>query len=325
MFIDEVKTFVQGGNGGAGSVSFFPMKKGPCGGEGGNGGNVFIKGDSQMADLHQYIGQTILKAEDGTPGETFNRQGRDGKDLIVRVPKGTHVTDLETGATVEVSDTETLHILAEGGKGGLGNASFKSPTNQVPRTAEPGEKTKKHRFFMVLKLIADFGLIGIPSAGKSTLLNELTNANVKTAMYAFTTLEPNLGTCGKKVIADIPGLIEGASEGKGLGYKFLKHIEKVPVLLHCIAADSPNIDKDYSTIMQELEAYNIEIVKKEQLILLTKTDLVDEKALEKLITKLKKYQKEILPISIYNPTQMKALLRFCSREEIIGMSMFSTS
>ena len=307
MFVDEVTITVQGGNGGDGSVSFYPMKKGPCGGLGGDGGNVFIKGNDQMADLHQYMGQRLLKPEDGGNGENFNCQGRDSEDLLIPVPIGTQVTNIKTGAMLEISDTSTLHILAEGGKGGRGNASFVSSTNQVPREYEPGGKTKKIKYRLVLKLIADFGLIGMPSAGKSTLLKELTNAQVKTAMYAFTTLEPNLGVCGKKVIADIPGLIEGASKGKGLGFKFLKHIEKVPFLLHCIACDAQDVVQEYKTIMKELAAYNPELAEKEQVILLTKTDLVDEQKVKDLQKLLKKCGKEILPLSIYNPDQMEKL------------------
>ena len=308
MFVDEVTITVQGGNGGSGAVAFFPMKKGPCGGQGGDGGNVFIKGDDQMADLHQYMGERLLKPADGGRGETFNRQGKDSDDLVVLVPVGTQIENVQTGVVIEVSDTKTLHMVAKGGKGGLGNAAFSSSTNQVPRQYESGEQTKKMKYHLVLKLIADFGLIGIPSAGKSTLLNELTNANVRTAMYAFTTLEPNLGVCGKKVIADIPGLIAGASKGKGLGFKFLKHVEKVPFLLHCIASDSLDVSKDYKTIMKELSSYNPELAKKEQVILLTKTDLVDEAAVSGHVALLKQFKKKILPISIYNPDQMQKLI-----------------
>lgn len=308
MFVDEVTITVKGGNGGAGSVSFFPMKKGPCGGVGGDGGNVFIKGDDQLADLHRYMGKSVYKPKDGGRGENFNRQGKDSEDLILPVPIGTHVKNTQNGFFIEVKDTTTLHIMAVGGKGGRGNASFVSSTNQVPRQYESGEQTKKVSYHLVLKLIADFGLIGIPSAGKSTLLNELTNANVRTAMYAFTTLEPNLGVCGKKVIADIPGLIEGASKGKGLGFKFLKHIEKVPYLLHCISCDSQDVSKDYQTIMKELSAYNPELAEKDQVILLTKTDLVDEETVKALTQQLKKFGKDVLPLSIYNPDQMHKLI-----------------
>ncbi|KKQ36935.1 MAG: Obg family GTPase CgtA [Candidatus Roizmanbacteria bacterium GW2011_GWA2_37_7] len=267
MFIDEAQIYVQGGNGGSGSVAFFPMKKGPCGGHGGKGGDVIVQGDPQMSDLHMYMGAKLFKAQDGGRGEKFCRTGSNG-------------------------------------------AAFVSSTNQVPRQAEPGEKTQKKCFRLVLKLIADFGLIGLPNAGKSTLLNELTNANVKTAMYAFTTLEPNLGVCGDKIIADIPGLIEGASKGKGLGIKFLKHIEKVPVLLHCIAADSENVKKNYETVQKELEDYNTELTKKKEVILLCKTDLVDQKKLKKLEEELKQYKKELYPISIYNPDQFLNIKNF---------------
>lgn len=315
MFVDEVTLTVQGGNGGNGAVAFYPMKKGPCGGHGGNGGKVYVQGNSQMADLHKYTGVRIIKAKDGGRGENFNKQGKDGGDHVVYVPIGTLIENIETGKSVEIIDTTGIHILADGGKGGRGNSAFKSSTNQVPRKAEQGEKTNQKHYHLILKLIADFGFIGLPNAGKSTLLNELTNAKVKTAMYAFTTLEPNLGVCANKILADIPGLIEGASKGKGLGIKFLKHIEKVPILLHCISADTKDVCADFEIVMKELMNYNPEIVQKKQIILITKTDLSNDNKIQKQIENLQKFNKPIMLVSIYNPSQMRELFDLLQKKQ----------
>lgn len=310
MFIDEVSIKVKAGNGGRGASTFFPMRKGPSGGPGGNGGSVFVEADPQMADLHKYLGAKEYKAENGQSGQNFRKNGRDGEDLILKVPIGTLLTDRETGYEIEVNETGKQYLLARGGNGGRGNASFASPTHQVPHEYEQGTPGQKKSYWTVLRLIADFGLVGLPNAGKSSLLNELTAAKVRTAMYAFTTLEPNLGVFELSVIADIPGLIEGASQGKGLGFKFLKHVEKVPVILHCIAADSPDIEKDYRTVMHELESYNPEVAEKEQTIILTKTDLISEKKQKELVKKLTQFQKEVLSVSIYNPEQFEKLQQY---------------
>jgi len=310
MFIDEVLIRAIGGKGGDGAVSFFPMRHGPNGGPGGNGGSVFVQGDKQMIDLHKHAGTKVYKGSRGEIGRSFRKNGSDGEDKVIKVPLSTLVRDTVTGYEFEVMDDETVHLLSRGGRGGRGNMSFATPTHQVPYENEPGEAGEEKTFRMILKLIADFGLIGLPNAGKSSLLNELTSAQVKTAMYAFTTLEPNLGVFEDKVIADIPGLIEGASQGKGLGFKFLKHVEKVPVIIHCIASDSLDIEKDYQTVHQELASYNAEIAKKEKIILLTKTDLIDRKTEKELITLLQKFQKIVLPVSIYNPEEYEALREF---------------
>ncbi|MBP9691151.1 Obg family GTPase CgtA [Candidatus Woesebacteria bacterium] len=307
MFIDEAILTVKAGSGGKGAITFFPMRKGPSGGLGGNGGSIFVQGDRQMADLHNYKGLSVIRATNGASGQNFRKNGKHGDDIILKVPVGTLLTNDKTGATVDVTDDATVHLLARGGTGGKGNAAFATPTFQVPRISEPGTIGEKHVYRVVLRLIADFGLIGIPNAGKSSLLNELTAAKVRTAMYAFTTLEPNLGVFQDKVIADIPGLIEGASTGKGLGVKFLKHVEKVPILLHCIAADSTDIVKTYETVNHELGSYNPELLKKDHIILITKTDLVDSQKLKKIVQTMKKYQKEVWTVSIYNPQEFEDL------------------
>lgn len=307
MFIDEVVLKVKAGDGGDGAVAFFPMKKGPCGGPGGNGGSVLVQGNRQMADLHTYTGTAVWKAESGQKGLGFRKNGKHGEDLILRVPLGTKLTDTETGYEIEVNDDVTIHMLAQGGKGGKGNKSFATPTHQVPRISEPGTPGQKRKFSVVLRLIADVGLIGLPNAGKSSLLNELTAAKVKTAMYAFTTLEPNLGVFQNMVIADIPGLIEGASEGKGLGYKFLKHIEKVPILLHCISSDSENPLKDFETINTELGNFNPEILQKKQIVVLTKTDLSTAEKIQQVRKLFQKKGHEVWHVSIYNPEEFQIL------------------
>lgn len=303
MFIDEAFIEVEAGNGGTGKAAFFPgVKTGPSGGDGGKGGNVFVVAEKNMVDLYKYSTGQKYKAQDGGSGANFKRTGAYGSDLIIKVPVGTLFINQETQESFEVNTSQPV-LLATGGYGGKGNAKFATPTNRSPRNAQPGKPGEIKRFKLVLKLIAHYGLIGLPNAGKSSLLNELTAAQVRTAPYPFTTLEPNLGAFNDKIIADIPGLIEGASEGKGLGVKFLKHIEKVEVLIHCVASNSEDIVADYKTVIKELKEYNESLLEKKQIILLTKTDLIDEKEQKKLITKLKKFNPQVYPISIYNPQQ----------------------
>lgn len=308
MFIDEAYIQVEGGTGGAGRASFYPgFKTGPSGGDGGKGGNVYVLAKKNLADLHKFVENRKYRAHDGQVGANFKRTGATGEDITVHVPVGTLFIDQETKESFEINDTENPVLLAKGGYGGKGNAKFATSTNRSPKNAQPGKPGQERRFKLVLKLIAYYGLIGLPNAGKSSLLNELTAANVKTAMYPFTTLEPNLGVFNNHVVADIPGLIEGASEGKGLGFKFLKHVEKVEVLVHCLASDSADILKDYKTVMNELEQYNTDLASKKQIILLTKTDLIAESQQKELIAKLKKLNKNVLPVSIYNIEQFDSL------------------
>ena len=323
MFIDEAVITVSGGTGGHGKVAFFPNKRGPSGGSGGHGGDVYIKGHANMTDLHAYVNKNIYKAQDGISGETFERSGAAGENLILPVPIGTQVTNEKSAETFEVTDSRSQVLIVRGGMGGRRNSSFSTSTYQTPRHAEPGQTGETVKLRLVLKLIADVGLIGLPNAGKSSLLNEFTNANVKTAAYPFTTLEPYLGVLARRslanrdeggfeklVIADIPGLIEGASKGRGLGVKFLKHIEKVGVLLHCISSESADVLKDYKTVIGEMKEFNPELLEKKQIILLTKTDLIDDKTQKKLINKLKKTKHEVYPVSIYNPDQFLQLKKY---------------
>lgn len=307
MFIDEAYIQVEGGTGGTGRAAFFPgVKTGPSGGDGGKGGNVYAVAEPNMIDLYKYSTVTKFRAGDGVVGANFKRTGAHGTDLTIKVPVGTLFIDQETKESFEITTGEPV-LLVTGGYGGKGNAKFATPTNRSPKNAQPGKPGAERRFKLVLKLIANYGLIGLPNAGKSSLLNELTAAQVRTAPYPFTTLEPNLGAFNNSIIADIPGLIEGASEGKGLGIKFLKHIEKVEVLIHCIAADSEDIIKDYETVIAEIGRYNAQLLKKKQIILLTKTDLIDEKKQKDILKKLKKYNTLVLPVSIYNPEQFNTV------------------
>ncbi len=311
MLIDEIDIILRGGHGGAGKVSFYPKEKaGPDGGNGGRGGDVYIKVTSDLTALNRFSRDRVIEAERGEPGGTFCKSGQAGKDTEITMPVGTLLIDKVTGEEFELNNTDERVLICKGGLGGRGNFEFKSSRNTTPMRAQPGLSGQERDLKVILKLIADFGLIGLPNSGKSSLLNELTAASAKVANYPFTTLEPNLGVISRKVIADIPGLIEGASEGKGLGIKFLKHIEKVGLLLHTVAVDSEDIEGDYQSVVHELETYNPELVKKKEIILLTKSDLVDKKQLEVTQKRLKKFKKQVLPVSIYDFESIEALKKF---------------
>ncbi len=311
MLIDEVEITLKAGHGGAGKVSFNPSKKGgPNGGNGGKGGDIYINVTSDLRALNQFSKTKILEAENGQMGGTFQKSGRVGKDLEITVPLGTEIADLQTGEIFELNDLEKRILICEGGLGGRGNFELRSSRNTTPEYAQRGLPGQERCLKVELKFIADFGLIGLPNAGKSSLLNELTAANAKIADYPFTTLEPNLGVWHGRVIADIPGLIEGAAEGKGLGIKFLKHIEKVKLLLHAVPADSENIITDYLVVRKELEKYNPELIEKPEIILLTKTDLVEKAEIKQKINQLKKFKKKIIPVSIHDWDSLKELEKF---------------
>ncbi len=307
MFIDEAEITIEGGDGGAGKVAFFAKKSGPSGGNGGRGGNLYFTADPNITDLKKFLEITFFKAGSGQMGGSNRRAGANGKDLYLRVPVNTTIVDLSTNNEIILTEKALPVLICRGGDGGRGNDSFKTSVNQTPRKATPGEKGQARKVSLILKLIADFGLIGLPNAGKSSLLNKLTNANVKTANYPFTTLEPNLGVIDGKVIADIPGLIEGASTGKGLGIKFLKHIEKVSLLLHCLSVESENIEKDYKTVIEEIGKYNKKILLKRSVVLLTKIDLVSQDVLKEKIEILKQANNTVLPVSIYNQNSLEKL------------------
>lgn len=308
MLSDEAEIIVKAGDGGSGRVSFFPgLKSGPNGGNGGRGGDVFIVVNNNHTSLNRYVTKRSYKAENGRPGETFLKSGRDADPLELPVPNGTTVIDSSTGEEVEVNTEHPRVLVCVGGKGGRGNTAFKSSTNTAPRIAEKGEAGQEKKLRLILKLIADCGFIGLPNAGKSSLLNELTAADVKTAPYAFTTLEPNLGVFNGKVIADIPGLIEGASQGRGLGIKFLKHIEKVKLLFHCISVESEDVVHDYKIIRGELESFSPLLVSKPEVILLTKFDLKPVAEIQQKKEQLAPYAKEIYTVSIHDADSIELL------------------
>ena len=316
MFIDEAKITVQGGNGGSGKVAFFINKRGPCGGNGGKGGNIYFIATSNSKDLKKYTEITSFKAEDGQIGGSNNRLGREGNNLYLSVPTNTTIIDTETNKEITLTESISRVLICRGGDGGHGNSFFKTSTYQTPRKANPGQKGEEKKITLILKLIANYGLIGLPNVGKSSLLNELTNAHAKIANYPFTTLEPNLGVINGKVLADIPGLIEGASTGKGLGIKFLKHIEKVTLLLHCVSVESENIEKDYKTVIEEISKYNKNILAKKSIILLTKTDLISQEAIKEKIKILKKLNNMVIPVSIYDLNSLELLKKILNSQGI---------
>ena len=300
-FVDYVKIFARSGHGGAGSCHFrrekFVAFGGPDGGDGGKGGSIILQGDSQYWTLIHLKYQRHIFAEDGQCGSGARSSGKDAQDIIVRVPLGTVARDAETGEIVgEVTDDGEQLVLLKGGRGGLGNWHFKTATNQAPRYAQPGEEGAEGAFILELKVLADVGLVGFPNAGKSTLLSVVSAAKPKIANYAFTTLEPNLGIVACRdnhsfVMADIPGIIEGAHEGRGLGTRFLRHIERNSVLLFMIPADSEDICKDYEILLGELTQYNPELLDKERLLAITKCDMLDEE----LMTEMRAHLPEGLP------------------------------
>lgn len=311
MLTDEVSEIIlRAGKGGAGKVSFFPgFKAGPDGGNGGKGGDLYLVASSDLYLLNQFSRQKEFKAEDGEAGGSNRKTGKDGVDLEIKVPVGTSLTDLDSGEEIELEKVGQRILICKGGLGGRGNWEFRSPRRTTPEYAQPGQIGQEKHFKVVLKLIADFGLIGLPNAGKSSLLDELTNSQARVASYPFTTLEPNLGVMNQGIIADIPGLIEGASGGKGLGIQFLRHIEKVKLLIHCIAADSKDPRKDYNVVERELKQFNQELLEKKQIILLTKSDLVGRKDLEKLMKSLEKAGDKVLSVSIYDWDSLENLKR----------------
>ncbi|WP_020526668.1 GTPase ObgE [Flexithrix dorotheae] len=293
-FIDYVKIYFRSGNGGPGSAHFrrekFIEKGGPDGGNGGRGGHIILKGNKNLWTLLHLRYRKHIFAEHGAHGEGGCRTGAQGADEIIEVPLGTVARDAETGEKIlEILDDGQEAILVKGGRGGLGNDHFKSATNQAPHYAQPGEEGIEKTIIMELKVLADVGLVGFPNAGKSTLLSVVSAAKPKIADYAFTTLVPNLGVVSYRdhrsfVIADIPGIIEGAAEGKGLGTRFLRHIERNSVLLFMIPAEAEDIKKEYEILLKELKTFNPELLDKERVLAITKSDLIDDE-LEGLIRK----------------------------------------
>lgn len=310
MLVDNVTLIVKAGNGGNGAVSFLSnshvTKGGPDGGNGGNGGNIYFQGSNNITDLREFRFKKKITADNGIPGKKKKLFGKNADHKTIYVPLGTIITDLDTKTVYEIVGMNPI-LVAKGGTGGRGNDAFKSATNQAPRTAEQGTLGEEKRLHIELKLIADIGLIGSPNAGKSSLLAVLTNAEPKIGDYPFTTLEPNIGMLGTHPVADIPGLIEGASKGRGLGVTFLKHIEKTKILLHCLDVTDKNIEKTYEMVRKEFREYNEMLLDKPEVILLTKIDLTDEQTIQKQKEIFEKKGKQVIMCSIYQPENIQAL------------------
>ncbi len=307
MLIDDVTIKVRGGKGGKGTVAFSNLKMthGPTGGSGGSGGSVYLEGVSDLSALNQFRYRKDLAADNGENGKTKLHDGASGKDIVLKVPVGTVAHNLSTGKDLEVISIGQRLLLAKGGRGGKGNFNFRSSTNTTPFEFQEGLPGKEYELRLELKLIADVGLVGLPNVGKSSLLNRLTSAKSKVANYPFTTLDPNLGVYYELVLADIPGLIEGASHGKGLGIKFLRHIERTRTLFHLISAESVDPVKDYQIVRNELGAHNKDLLLKQEYVFLSEADLADKKEIEKKLDELKKIGREAIPISVIDDESIK--------------------
>lgn len=323
MLIDDVTIEVAGGHGGRGAVAFnkTKMSLGPTGGSGGNGGNVYALGVADLGALRQFRFEKEFLAEDGQNGKRQFNDGHTGKDIALKVPAGTVIHNIGKKANFEILKIGEKVLIAKGGRGGKGNFLFRSARNTSPKEFQEGTPGENFTLRLELKLIADVGFIGLPNVGKTSLLNELTAAKSKVANYPFTTLEPNLGVYYELILADIPGLIEGASSGKGLGIKFLRHIERTKILFHLVSAESESPKNDYLTVKKELMKYNADLAKKIEYLFLTKSDLVSPEKLKKETAVLKKLNPKIIPISIHNwesLEKVKKILNKIKKEKIEG-------
>jgi GTP-binding protein len=318
-FVDYIKIFCRSGKGGAGSAHLhrdkFNPKGGPDGGDGGRGGHIILKGNSHLWTLVHLRYKKHIFAGNGQTGSRALKSGADGKDKIIEVPLGTVAKTAEKEKILfEITKDGETHIMVQGGRGGLGNTHFKSSVNQTPRYAQPGEPAIEGWYLLELKVLADVGLVGFPNAGKSTLLSVISAAKPKIADYPFTTLTPNLGIVPYKddksfVMADIPGIIEGASEGKGLGLKFLRHIERNTALLFMVTADSNDIHGEYKTLVNELNKYNPELLDKKRILAITKSDLVDDELIEDIKKDLPKIPYVFISsVTKHNITKLKDLI-----------------
>ena len=319
-FVDYVKLFLASGDGGAGSTHLhrekYIAKGGPDGGNGGRGGHIILRGNAQFWTLIHLKYRKHIKAKPGENGSKSLMTGANGEDIYLDVPLGTVAKNAETGEVLfEITEDKQEQIIVKGGRGGLGNAFFKSATLQTPRFAQPGEPRQEGWFILELKILADVGLVGFPNAGKSTLLSTVSAARPKVADYAFTTLEPSIGIVSYRddksfVMADIPGIIEGAHEGRGLGHRFLRHIERNSLLLFLVAADSNDIAADYKTLLRELKLYNPELLDKERILAISKSDMLDEELMKEIKRHLPRKIPHIFISSVtcYNITELKDLI-----------------
>ncbi len=312
--VDEVILHISSGKGGDGVVQWQRdrrnQKGGPAGGNGGKGADVFLRGVRDVERLGKYTSNPKFKAEDGGNGGQKSLEGKDGDDLFIDIPIGSVVTNLMTKDSYEiVHEGDSVKVLV-GGKGGFGNEHFKGSRNVTPMEQTDGKPSNSADFKVELRLIADAGFIGYPNAGKSTLLNALTNSKAKVGNYAFTTLDPNLGAFGKYILADIPGLIEGASTGKGLGGKFLRHIMRTKILIHCISAEREDIVEAYNAIRTELGEYNTELLEKKEVLIITKSDMISEEELEDLIKDAREIYSDALAVSVLDDASIETLSNY---------------
>ncbi len=317
-FVDEVTLKIKAGSGGDGVVKWLrsrrDQKGGPAGGNGGKGGSVYLVGVRDIEYLTKYTSNPKFEAEGGVQGGANSLEGKDGDDLYIKIPVGSLVTDLKTMDEYEILIENNPIKILSGGKGGYGNEHFKGSRNVTPMEHTEGKPGEASNFKVELRLIADAGFIGYPNAGKSTLLNFLTNSKAKVGNYAFTTLDPNLGAFGRYILADIPGLIEGASTGKGLGDKFLKHIMRTKTLIHCISAERDSLLDAYNTIRAELGAYNLELLDKKEIVVITKSDVVTDKVLDSQIKELEAIKSSILVVSVLDDDSIHMLSDYITGE-----------
>lgn len=319
-FVDEITIHAKAGDGGNGVERWHHEKfheyGGPSGGNGGKGGDVFITAIRDRGVLAEYRHDPEFLASRGGDGGNRKMQGANGDDITIKLPIGSIVTNRDTGESFELlTEGETIKVL-EGGRGGLGNDHFKSSINRSPKETTPGKPGQEAYFSIELRLIADLGFIGLPNAGKTSLLNSITRAGAKTGNYAFTTLEPNLGDLMGYIIADIPGLIEGASEGKGLGHKFLRHVTRTKLLVHCVSLESDDPLRDYHVVREELSAFDPGLLEKREIIALTKSDMVSPEIVDTTFRAFKELREIVLPVTILDDAVMKkfreTLLKFLS-------------
>jgi GTPase len=311
MLVDNITLTVVAGAGGNGSAHFRrdarSSRGGPDGGNGGHGGDIYFVGSHNITDLREFRFKKEIIAGSGTNGSGGNKYGENAQDLTLSLPLGTRITEVKSGKVVEITDSQTPTLIVRGGQGGRGNTKFKSSVNQAPEYFEKGTPGERKELLLELRIIAQIGLIGQPNAGKSSILSMITMATPKIGAYPFTTLEPNIGMLDTYVIADIPGLIAGASKGKGLGVDFLRHIQKTKILVHCIDSTDPAPKKTYDTVRREFKLFDPSLLTKPEYILLTKTDLVTPAVIGKTKNFFTKLGKNVLTCSIYDPASIDAL------------------